>query len=67
MPSCKFKDLYHLATYTYLAILLHSAEHDNGPALILPDHLPEVIDCVLHWSLGSNVGSMLPVALHTDT
>ena len=53
------------AMATHLTILLHSAKHDNGPALVLPDHPPEVIDSVLQWSLGSNVGSTLSVALHT--
>ena len=50
---------------THLTILLHSAKHDNGPALVLPDHPPEVVDGVLQWSLCGNVGPMLSVALHT--
>ena len=47
----------------YLSIFLHPAQHDNGSALVVPDHPPEVIDSVLHWSLCSNVSSTLTVAL----
>ena len=50
---------------THLFILSQPAEHDNGSALELPHHPPEVIHCVMQWSLRGYVGIALLVALHT--
>ena len=61
--QCYQRLIKPLCLYCYLSILRHFAEHYNGLALVLPDHLPEVIDCVLQWHLSSNVGSVLSVAL----
>ena len=54
--------VYHIITH--FSVLCHFAEHDNGFALILPDHLPEVIHSILHWNLSCNVGPSSHVALY---
>ena len=50
----------------HLSFLLQLAEHHDGGCPVLPDHPPEVINCVLHWTLSHNVLVALLVALHTD-
>ena len=46
-------------------ILFSLAQHNNTFQLILPDHLPEIIDSVWEWPLSGNVRSFLSIPLNS--
>lgn len=39
------------------SLLYHTVQHYNCLTFLLPDHGPEVIDCVTEWPLGQYVAS----------
>ena len=47
---------WHVVAGAYLASLCDLGEHDHGGKTMLPDHPPEVPDCVGHRTLSSDVG-----------
>ena len=44
---------------------VHLLLADNTSTLILPHHPPEVLHCVLQWSLSGYIGTFLLVTLHS--
>ena len=48
----------------YLSVLLQVAEHDDGSALKLPHHPPEVVNSGLEWGLAGDVRITVLVALY---
>ena len=50
--------MYHTVTH-----LTELGEHDNGPALSVVDHLPEISGCGVHGTLGYDERLLLLVAL----
>ena len=55
-----------LPTTGLTTIAIYLIHHNDGPTLVLPNHLPKVNHCVLHWSLSGNVRPTLFVTLHTE-
>ena len=49
----------------YLSIFFQLTQYDNTSTLILPHHPPEVLHCVLQWSLSGYIGTLLLVTLHS--
>ena len=47
--------------------LVNTSEHDNDGCLLLPHHLPKVLDCLRDRTLSCNVGILYPVALKEGT
>lgn len=50
---------------THNAILHKLCQHDNTCSVLLPNHPPEVLNCVRKGPLGGNECRLLSVALHT--
>ena len=51
---------------THNAILHQLCQHDHTRSVLLPDHPPEVLNCVRKGPLGGNECVLLSVALHTQ-
>ena len=47
----------------HLAILFQLTQHHDAAAMILPNHSPEVIYCVVQWTLTGYVATLTPVGL----
>src|SRR6218665_2689982 len=41
--------------------------HEHDPDVVFPKHQPKVIDCLRHWTLGSNVKLVTKSALKIST
>ena len=52
-------DMYHI-------IFLCITQEDNTATVMLPHHPPEVIHCVLQWTLCCNVGSTVFITLYNE-
>ena len=48
---------------TYSAHLHTIGQHDNGFNLILPQHPPEMIDCLIQWSCITNLVAITVLGL----
>ena len=47
----------------HLAILFQLTQHHNAAAMMLPNHSPEVLYCVVQWTLSGYVATLTPVGL----
>ena len=47
--------MFHPKLSTHLPLLLEGTGHNDALAVLLPDHPPEVIHCVLQGPLSGNV------------
>ena len=52
--------ILHIKHYTYTSSLYEGCGHDYDGDLLLPDHPPEVRDCVCNGPLSCNVLFLLP-------
>ncbi len=53
------KNIIDIFTENYFIFLFQFSNHDDDRAVFLPDHLPEVIHRVDHWTLSGNEGSLI--------
>ena len=52
-----------IAAIAHPASLINTSEHDNDGTLLLPHHLPKVLNCLRDRTLSCNVGILYPIAL----
>lgn len=57
--------MYRQARWAHHSLFRELCEHDYDGRLVLPDHPPEVLNCVLQRGLGGDEGTLDLVALHT--
>lgn len=49
---------------TYSAHLFKFCQHNYDSTVVLPEHAPEVFNCVGQWTLSGNISSALPITVY---
>jgi len=53
-----------MSVVAYPAHFLELGQHDHNGGVVLPEHAPEILCCILHRTLGGDIGRSVAIAVN---